>query len=65
MRCKTSLPAVATLVALGLATAACDQDEQGRVLMFKPGEYLGEPDAQLSEDQRETLRQRAKQQAGS
>ncbi len=61
---KTSLPAVATLVVLALATAACDQDEQGRVLMYKPGEYLGEPDTQLTDEQREVLRQRAKQQAG-
>lgn len=64
MRYKTSLPAVATLVALALATAGCDQDEQGRVLMYKPGEYLGQPDTELSEDQRDVLRQRAKQQAG-
>jgi len=49
---------------VGLAIAACDQDEQGRVLTYEKGTYLGDADTPLSEEQVNELRQRAAQQAG-
>ena len=50
---------------VGLAVAACDQDEQGRILTYEKGTYLGPPDTPLSDEQVNKLRQRAAQQAGS
>ena len=49
---------------LVLALAACDESEQGRVLRYEKGTYLGKPDSQLTEQQREELRSRAALQGG-
>jgi hypothetical protein len=54
---------IAVLLA-GLAVAGCDESEQGRVLNYEKGTYLGKPDKQLSADQLDELRQRAKLQGG-
>lgn len=48
-----------------LALAACDESEQGRILRYEKGTYLGKADSELSEEQRDELRQRARRQAGS
>jgi hypothetical protein len=48
-----------------MALAACDQNEQGRILTYKKGTYLGEPDTPLTEEQVNELRHRAAQQAGN
>ncbi len=56
---------VVAFMVMGLALAACDQDEQGRVLTYEKGTYLGQPDTQLSDEQVNELRQRAAQQAGN
>ena len=47
-----------------LLLAGCRAEEQGRILNYQPGEYLGKPDSQLSESQTRSLRQRAMYQAG-
>jgi len=49
---------------LVLALAGCDESEQGRVLRYEKGTYLGQPDSQLTEQQREELRARAALQGG-
>ena len=40
----------------GLLLAGCEEDEQGRILQYKPGVYQGEPDSELSEEQLELIR---------
>ena len=48
--------AVGLVLVLGLA--ACDQDEQGRILRYEKGTYLGPTDTELSEETRDALRAR-------
>lgn len=52
------------VAAAGLVLSACDDAEQGRVLMYQKGDYMGAPDTALSEDTLRALRQRAAQQKG-
>lgn len=54
---KTAALSAAILAAAGLS--GCKDDDGGRVLLYKPGTYLGRPDAGLSEEQRRALRDRA------
>ena len=61
---KTRVLTLIVAVGAALTLAACDEDEQGRVLRYEKGTYLGQPDTALTEDQLGELRQRAKQQAG-
>ena len=49
---------------LVLALAACDESEQGRILHYEKGTYLGQSDSELTEQQREELRARARLQGG-
>ena len=44
--------------ALVLGLAACDEDEQGRILRYEKGTYLGPTDTEISEETREALRAR-------
>jgi len=46
------------VVASAALLAACRAEEQGRVLLYKPGTYLGKKDTQLSEEQIQKLRAR-------
>ncbi len=62
---RASVWTLAGLCAAALTLAACDENEQGRILRYEKGTYLGPPDAPLDEATREELRFRAKQQAGS
>jgi hypothetical protein len=48
-----------------LALGACREDEQGRVLRYKKGIYLGKPDSKLSDEQERLLRERAQYQGSS
>ncbi len=41
-----------------LGLAACDEDEQGRILRYEKGTYLGPTDTELSEETLEALRAR-------
>lgn len=58
MRSKTSAVCIAVLSA-ALLLGACDESEQGRMLSYEKGTYLGAPDADLSAEQLDALRQRA------
>ncbi len=49
---------------LVLALAACDEAEQGRILLYEKGTYLGQSDTDLTEEQRDELRSRVRLQAG-
>jgi len=62
MRSVRTLAALATLAAAGLLLAACDPEEQGRVLRYEKGTYLGQPDEEISPEVREALRERARRQ---
>ena len=44
---------------------ACDEQEQGRILRYEKGTYLGPPDQQLDQETLDRLRQRARLQQGS
>ncbi len=44
--------------------SGCDQAEQGRILRYEKGTYLGKKDQTLSEEQQEDLRQRTRMQQG-
>jgi hypothetical protein len=52
------------VVLAGFLVAACDESEQGRVLRYEKGTYLGKADTDLSAGQLDELRQRAKLQGG-
>lgn len=47
-----------------LSLAACDESEQGRVLLYEKGTYLGQSDSELTDQQRQELRARAMLQSG-
>lgn len=49
---------------LVLALAACDEAEQGRILRYEKGTYLGPTDTELSDQQRDELRSRVRLQGG-
>jgi hypothetical protein len=57
------IPVVA-VAGLVLALAACDETEQGRILRYEKGSYLGQADSELSDRQREELRTRTLLQGG-
>jgi len=54
-----------TLVLSAIFLGACDSDEQGRVLNYKKGEYLGPREAPLDEETMRALRNRATLQGGT
>jgi hypothetical protein len=53
------------VMASGLLLGACDEAEQGRILRYEKGKYLGEPDTPLTNEQMQKLRQRATLQGAS
>lgn len=57
MALKSLIPlSLGAVLMLGLA--ACDEDEQGRMLFYEKGTYLGPADTEISEETREILRAR-------
>lgn len=52
------------VVFAGFLVAACDEAEQGRILRYEKGTYLGPSDSGLEPGQVDELRQRAKLQGG-
>jgi hypothetical protein len=46
---------LACLVAVGASLGACREDEQGRVLLYDKGVYLGKPDTPVSKQARRAL----------
>ena len=47
------------LVGIALVVQGCREDEQDRPLLYDKGTYRGQPDAPLSEEQVDALRQRS------
>ena len=66
MRTKAMSSVLLTVAMAGLALslAACDEAEQGRVLRYEKGTYLGEKDTGLSVETLDDLRSRASLQRG-
>jgi hypothetical protein len=54
--------AVALLTAMA-AVSGCREEEQGRILLYDKGTYLGKPDQEITDAQRQELRSRARNQA--
>jgi hypothetical protein len=50
-------------LSLLVALSGCREEEQGRVLMYKKGEYLGAADSALDGKTLDTLSQRSRLQA--
>jgi|GEM_PF-3367673 len=55
-KASVSCLSLAVLFVSGLLVSACDEAEQGRILQYQPGVYLGQPDTELSEEEQEALR---------
>ena len=51
---------VIALLGASLFLQSCREEEQGRPLSFEPGKYQGTPDTELTDEQRDELRGRAK-----
>jgi hypothetical protein len=47
------------IAGIGLVAQGCREEEQNRPLTYDKGTYQGQPDPALSDQQVETLRQRA------
>lgn len=56
--------ALAPALAAGLLLSACDEAEQGRILRYEKGVYLGQPDQALSAELQADLRERTRLQQG-
>jgi hypothetical protein len=56
------LVAVGVLLAALPAVSGCREEEQGRILHYQKGTYLGKPDQKLSAAQEQELRARARNQ---
>ncbi|HEY9536128.1 MAG TPA: hypothetical protein VIS03_00940 [Kiloniellaceae bacterium] len=63
MALQKLIPVVAAAGML-LALAACDEAEQGRILHYEKGTYMGETDTGLTDAQRQELRARGTLQGG-
>lgn len=63
MALRKLIPVVAG-AALVLVLSACDEAEQGRILQYEEGTYLGQSDSELTDAQRDELRARAMRQSG-
>ena len=55
---------MALTAGLGLSLVACDQAEQGRILRYEKGTYLGQKDTKLPAETEDALRARAAMQRG-
>jgi hypothetical protein len=64
MRIRPSALALIAILAAGPMLVACDESEQGRVLRYEKGTYLGKPDTALSDQTLKALRHRATRQGG-
>ena len=55
---------LASAVVAGVTLAACREEEQGRILNYEKGVYLGKADAPVSETARRAQRERMRLQGG-
>ncbi len=60
MQTKRFFLVFATVFAAGLVLSACDDAEQGRILSYEKGTYLGAKDQVLSKVQQADLRARSR-----
>ena len=60
MRIQRTLLALSAVLVAGLFLSACDEAEQGRVLRYEKGTYLGPKDQALSNEQQADLRARSR-----
>ncbi len=65
MRQRFFFLALAPILGSALLLSGCDEAEQGRILRYEKGTYLGEKDQTLSKEQQDDLRQRTRMQQGS
>ena len=56
---------LACLASVGASLGACREDEQGRVLLFEKGVYLGKADTPITEEARRNIRTRVLQQGAA
>lgn len=61
---KSTALLVALIAGLGVSLTACDEAEQGRILMYEKGTYLGQPDTELPAETQSMLKARAAMQRG-
>lgn len=64
MQTKRFLLVLSTVFVTGLVLSACDEAEQGRILRYEKGTYLGPKDQALSNQQQADLRARSRLQEG-
>ena len=64
MKALYTLRTVSVLMIAGVILAGCLDDKHDRITKFDPGVYLGKPDTQLSDKQRDVLVRRARLQSG-
>ncbi len=62
MRYQKSFVVFGALLICGLLLGACREDEQGRMLRFEKGTYLGQSDTPITDEGRAALRRRARTQ---
>lgn len=63
---KSQMLLLGMMCTVALTLGACREGEQGRVLSFEPGKFLGKnPDTELSANQKRDLRNRANYQSGA
>ena len=62
MQTKRLLLLLSTVFAAGLLLSACDEAEQGRILRYEKGTYLGPKDQVLTDAQQAALRARSRMQ---
>ncbi len=62
---KKMLFACLAVLAPAFFLSGCDEAEQGRVLRYEKGTYLGEKDRALTDQEKMDLRQRTRMQQGT
>ncbi len=63
-KAASSVLMVATIAVLSLSLSGCDEAEQGRILRYEKGTYLGKMDTEISPETKNELRFRASMQRG-
>lgn len=61
---KSTALFVTLIAGMGMGLSACDEAEQGRILMYEKGTYLGQPDTELPAETESMLKARAAMQRG-
>lgn len=59
---RAVMSGLAAMLAASLLLGACDESEQGRVLRYEKGTYLGQKDRPLTPEEQDNLRARTRMQ---